>query len=89
LIYYIEDFGGEMRYQLRDKEPTTLKGAQEVATKIDKNMQASGKSNLLSATLGITKEIMSRGPQVLDMEYLLNYELDFLCGLILLFTSIL
>jgi hypothetical protein len=24
---------------------------------------------LLSPTLGITKEIMSRGPQVLDMEY--------------------
>ena len=25
LIYYIEAFGGEMRYQLRDKEPTDLK----------------------------------------------------------------
>ena len=24
LIYYIEAFEGEMRYQLRDKEPTTL-----------------------------------------------------------------
>jgi hypothetical protein len=24
---------------------------------------------MLSPTLGITKEIMSRGPQVLDMEY--------------------
>jgi hypothetical protein len=41
LVYYIETFGGEMRYQLRDKEPTTLKGAQEVATKVEKNMQAS------------------------------------------------
>ena len=27
LIYYIEAFGGEMRYQLRDKEPTNLKSA--------------------------------------------------------------
>ena len=46
LIYYIEAFEGEMRYQLRDKEPTTLHGAMETAQKIDKNMQASGKSNL-------------------------------------------
>jgi hypothetical protein len=28
LIYYIEAFGGEMRYQLRDEEPTDLKKAQ-------------------------------------------------------------
>jgi predicted transcriptional regulator len=31
LIYYIEAFGGEMRYQLRDKEPTNLKAAQDIA----------------------------------------------------------
>ena len=35
-----------MRYQLRDKEPTTLHGAMETIEKIDKNMQAFGKSNL-------------------------------------------
>jgi hypothetical protein len=52
LIYYIEAFSGEMRYQLRDKEPTNLKIAQEMATKIDKNMQASGKSNLPGFTRG-------------------------------------
>jgi hypothetical protein len=52
LIYYIEAFGGEMRYQLRDKEPTDLKAAQETANKIDKNMQASGKSNLPGFTRG-------------------------------------
>ena len=46
LIYYIEAFEGEMRYQLRDKEPTTLHGAMETAEKIDKNTQAFGKSNL-------------------------------------------
>jgi hypothetical protein len=46
LIYYTEAFGGEMRYQLRDKEPTNLKAAQETTIKIDKNMQALGKSNL-------------------------------------------
>ena len=36
LIYYIEAFEGEMRYQLRDKEPTTLHGAMEIAEKIDR-----------------------------------------------------
>ena len=35
-----------MRYQLRDKEPTTLHGAMETVEKIDKNMQASRKFNL-------------------------------------------
>jgi ribonuclease HI len=52
LIYYIEAFGGEMRYQLRDKEPANLKATQETAIKIDKNMQASGKSNLPGFTRG-------------------------------------
>jgi hypothetical protein len=52
LIYYIEAFGGEMRYQLRDKEPIDLKRAQETAIKIDKNMQASEKSNLQGFTRG-------------------------------------
>jgi hypothetical protein len=52
LIYYIEAFGGEMRYQIRDKEPTNLKVAQDIAIKIEKNMQASGKSNLPSFTWG-------------------------------------
>jgi hypothetical protein len=41
-----------MRYQLRDKEPTDLKIAQETAIKIDKNMQTSGKSNLPGFTRG-------------------------------------
>ena len=45
LVYYIEALNGEMRYQLRDKEPTDLKIAQALAIKIDANMQASGKSN--------------------------------------------
>ena len=40
LIYYIEAFEGEMRYQLRDKEPTTLQGAIQTTEKIDINMQA-------------------------------------------------
>ena len=46
LIYYIQAFEGEMKYQIRDKEPTDLKDAQEKAIKIDKNMQAAGKSNI-------------------------------------------
>jgi hypothetical protein len=52
LIYYVEAFGGEMRYQLRDKEPPNLKAAQDIAVKIDKNMQASGKSNLPGVNRG-------------------------------------
>ena len=35
-----------MKYQIRDKEPTNLKDAQDKAIKIDKNMQAAGKSNI-------------------------------------------
>ena len=46
LIYYIQALEGEMKYQIRDKEPTDLKDAQEKAVKIDKNMQAAGKSNI-------------------------------------------
>jgi hypothetical protein len=56
LIYYIEAFDGEMRYQLRDKEPTNLKASQEMAIKIDKNMQASGKSNLPGFNRGSTSK---------------------------------
>ena len=36
-----------MQYQIRDKEPTTLLNAQEMAVKIDRNMQFSSESNLL------------------------------------------
>ena len=54
LIYYIEAFNGDLRYQLRDKEPTDLKTAQELAEKIEKNMQSSGKSNIPGYTKGNT-----------------------------------
>jgi hypothetical protein len=46
LIHYMEAFEGEIRYQLRDKEPTTLRDAQKYAIKIDKNMQDARKSNI-------------------------------------------
>ena len=52
LISYIESFTGDLRYQLRDKEPTDLKTARELAKKIEKNMQYSGKSNILGYTRG-------------------------------------
>ena len=35
-----------MQNQIRDKEATTLLQAQELAVKIDRNMQSSGESNL-------------------------------------------
>ena len=46
LVYYMEALSEELRYQLRDKEPSDLKKAQEMVVKIDRNMQASGKSNI-------------------------------------------
>jgi hypothetical protein len=33
LIHYMEAFEGEIRYQLRDKDPTTLRDAQKYAIK--------------------------------------------------------
>jgi hypothetical protein len=41
-----------MCYQFRDKEPGNLKITQETTIKIDKNMQASGRSNLPGFTRG-------------------------------------
>jgi hypothetical protein len=38
LIYYMEAFEGEMRYQLRDKDLQTIKDAQVIAMRINKNM---------------------------------------------------
>jgi hypothetical protein len=40
------------------------------------NFSKFGSFALLSSILGITKEIMSRGPQVLDMEYREPYDLS-------------
>ena len=45
-VYYIEALSGKMQYQIRDKEPANLVQAQEMAIKIDLNMQSSGESNL-------------------------------------------
>ena len=56
LVYYIEALSGEMRYQLRDKEPTDIKGSQALAIKIDANIQASSKSNLPCFTRGNAKQ---------------------------------
>ena len=67
LIYYIEAFEGEMIYRLRDKEPTTLHGSMETTEKIDKNMQASGKSNLPGfsrRSVSISKSHDSKGKGV-------------------------
>ena len=56
LIHYMESFDGEIRYQLRDKEPSNLKDAQKLATKIEKNMQACGKSNIPGFTRGTSSK---------------------------------
>ena len=61
---YIEDFTGDLRYQLRDKEPADLKTAQELAEKIEKNMQSSGKSNIPSYTRGNTSYKKEKGNAV-------------------------
>ena len=52
LIYYIESFTGDLRYQLRDKEPVDLKQAQDLIEKNEKNMQSSAKSNIPRFTRG-------------------------------------
>jgi hypothetical protein len=52
LIHYMKAFEGEIRYQLRDKEPTTLRDAQKYAIKIDKNMQDARNSNLSGFSRG-------------------------------------
>ena len=56
-----------MRYQLRDKQPTTLQGAIQTAEKIDRNLQASGKSNLPGFSrnsVSISKSHYSKGKAV-------------------------
>jgi len=52
LIDYIEVFKGEIRYELRDKDPQTLTDAQAFAVRIDKNMQDARKSNIPSFSRG-------------------------------------
>ena len=52
LISYIEAFTGDLRYQLRDKDTVDLKTAQDLAEKIERNMQSSGKSNIPGYTRG-------------------------------------
>ena len=64
LISYIEAFTGDLRYQLRDKEPANLKTAEELAEKIEKNMQSSGKSNILGYTRGNTSYNKEKGKSV-------------------------
>lgn len=53
LVYYMEALSGELKFMLRDKDFETLKAAQDLAVKIDENMQSSGKSNLLAFTRGM------------------------------------
>ena len=49
-----------MRYHLKDKEPDTLKKAQELAIKIDLNMQSSGKSNIPRFMRALIKSHVSK-----------------------------
>ena len=62
----MEALSGELRYQLRDKEPSDLKKAQELAVKIDQNMPALGKSNILGYTRALIplkqQEIKAKDP---------------------------
>ena len=61
LISYIKAFTGHLRYQLRDKEPTDLKIAQELAEKIEKNIHSSSKSNIPGYTRGNTSYNKEKG----------------------------
>ena len=51
-----------MKYQLRDKETTNVREAQDTAIKIDKNMQDSGKSNVLVFSKEV-KKVQNQEPQ--------------------------
>jgi hypothetical protein len=42
----MEAFEGEIRYQLRDTDPQSLKDAQNFVVRIDKKMQDARKSNI-------------------------------------------
>ena len=64
LISYIEAFTGDLRYQLWDKDPTDLKTAQDLAKKIEKNMQSSGKSNIPGYTRGNTSYNKEKGKAI-------------------------
>ena len=64
LISYIEAFTGDLRYQLRDKDPTDLQTAQDLAEKIEKNMQSSGKSNIPGYTRGNTSYNKEKGKAI-------------------------
>ena len=64
LISYIEAFTGDLRYQLRDKDPVDLKTSQDLAKKIEKNMQSSGKSNIPGYTRGNTSYNKEKGKAV-------------------------
>ena len=64
LISYIKAFTGDLRYQLRDKEPTDLKNAKELAEKIEKNMQSLGKSNIPGYTRGNTSYNKEKGKSI-------------------------
>jgi hypothetical protein len=55
-IYYMEAFEREMRYALRDKDPQTLKDAQIMAVRIDKNMREASKSNIPGFTRGTSSQ---------------------------------
>ena len=80
LIHYMESFDGEIRYQLRDKEPTNLKYAQKLATKIEKNLQAFGKSIFLVSQGALLPNLMKirrrnqklKNPQVILLKNLPN-----------------
>ena len=72
LIYYMEDFEGEMRYALRDKDPQTLKATQVTSIKIDKNMQDVRKGLLPNFFMRRRSVLKLRNPPVMALRNSLN-----------------
>jgi len=56
LIHHMEYFEGEIRYQLRDKDPQTLVEAQNYVVRIEKNKQDARRPNLLGFSRGISNK---------------------------------
>ena len=59
---YFNDFGGKMGYQLKDKDPRTLRDAFRIIVNIENNMRISSKLGIREMTLGcLGVEVTKKG----------------------------
>ena len=64
-LYYLGDFEGTFGFMLKEKNPTTLKVAQDMPKKMEKNVSSVGKVDLLGNTYSrSTQNSESKGKEV-------------------------